>query len=123
MCDVLVLDDDPLVRMVAVDALADAGFSVQEASCLREARAVLASRSSCCKVLLVDHDLGEADRANGFDFAREQLAASPDVAAVFITGRWDLLQPRPQTPRERHLRKPYALSDLVRSVRELIDAA
>ena len=123
MCDVLVLDDDPLVRMVAVDALEDAGFSVEEASCLREARAVLASRPSCCKVLLVDHDLGETDQANGFDFARERLASSPEVGAVLITGRWDLLQARPRTPRERHLRKPYALSELVRSVRELIEAA
>ena len=120
MCDVLVLEDNHNVRIVSVCALREAGLSVVEASCLREARAALASLTSC-KVLLVDHDLGEADMANGFDFAREHLAASPKVGAVFITGRWDLLIGIPSTSRQRQLRKPFRVADLVRVVRELIE--
>ncbi len=120
MCDVLVLDDDPLVRSVTVEALEDAGLSVVAASCLREARAILAERS-VCRVLMVDHDLGEPDRANGFDFAERQLAASGDVAAIYTTGRWSLLDERRPTTRERHLPKPFRLADVVRSVKELLE--
>ncbi len=122
MCDVLVLEDDAIVRMIAVDALADAGFDVVEASSLQEARSVLASSGSC-KVLMVDHDLGEPDRANGFDFARERLAASACDAALYMTGRWNLFQGMAPTHRERHLRKPFRLAEMLRSVRDLVDAA
>ena len=119
MCDVLVLDDDPLVRSVAVEVLAEAGFSVVEASCLKEARRALEANERC-KVLLVDHDLGEHDRANGFDFARERLAVFENATAIYVTGRWHLYDGWVPTPRERHLPKPFRLADLVRSVEELV---
>ena len=122
MCDVLVLEDDPLVRVLTVDALAEAGLSVIEASSLQEARAVLAANTPC-RVLMVDHDLGEADEANGFDFARDRLAASDHVAALYVTGRWHLFEGMAPSRRERHLRKPFRLSELVRSVRDLLEAA
>ena len=122
MCDVLVLDDDPLVRMLVVEVLTESGFSVAGASCLQEARCILASQAFC-RILVVDHDLGEADRANGFDFARERLAVSDRVAVVYMTGRWHLLDGKGPTARERHLRKPFRLAEMVGSVQELLQAA
>ncbi len=122
MCDVLVLEDDPLVRTVMVEALADAGFSVIEASSLQEARAALAA-NAFCRVLMVDHDLGEADKANGFDFARDRVASSVDVSALYVTGRWHLLEDMVPSARERQLRKPFRLVELVQSVRDLLEGS
>ena len=121
MCDVMILEDDAFVRAIVAEVLVEAGFSVVEASCLREAREVASSIS--CRVLMVDHDLGEADRANGFDFARERLAASEDVSAIYVTARWNLFAGYAPSARERHLRKPFRMAELVHSVRELVSAA
>ena len=71
-------------------------------------------------MLLVDHDLGEADRANGFDFARGRLAACSGIAAIYMTGRWHLLAGHPPGTRERQLREPFSMAEMVSSVRELL---
>ena len=119
MCDVLVLEDDCLVRTLIVETLEDEGLSVAAASSLQEARTVMASHPFP-RVLLVDHDLREPDLTNGFDFARDRLSTSSGVAAIYMTARWHLLAEYPPSARERQLRKPFRLVDMVRSVRELL---
>jgi two-component system, response regulator PdtaR len=54
---VLVVDDEPLVRMTAADELEEAGFQVQEAANADVALAVLDARSDEVRVLFTDVDM------------------------------------------------------------------
>src|SRR5215217_1405565 len=67
---VLVVEDEPLVRAVAVDALEDAGFEVLEAATADYAVAVLGQRSDI-RVLFTDVEM--PGQLNGFQLARFAL--------------------------------------------------
>jgi CheY-like chemotaxis protein len=64
---ILVVDDDPLVRAVNVDALEDEGFKVLEAPTADYAARVRESRSG---IRLVFTDVILPGALNGFDLAR-----------------------------------------------------
>ena len=63
---VLVVEDEPLVRALAVDVLEEAGFDVLEAATADYALVVLEKREDIC-VLLTDVDM--PGRLNGFQLA------------------------------------------------------
>ena len=54
--DVLIVEDDPLIRMFGVDLLEDAGFEVIEASSADEALAIL-ERSHEVRLVFTDIDM------------------------------------------------------------------
>jgi len=81
---VLVVDDEPLIRMYAVDVLEDAGFSVVEAANAEEALAQL-SRHPEITVLFTDINMpGELD---GLDLAREVHRRRPHVQLIIASGK------------------------------------
>ena len=81
---VLVVEDEPLLRMMAVDILEDAGFTVEEASDGCEARRVLEARPDL-HVLFTDvHMPGDMD---GLALARWTAEALPHVGLVIVSGR------------------------------------
>jgi CheY-like chemotaxis protein len=53
---VLLVEDEPIVRMIASDSLEEAGFDVVEASNAQEAMAILAARDDV-GVLFTDVDM------------------------------------------------------------------
>ncbi len=119
MCDVLVVDDDTLIRTLVAARFEDAGLSVHSVGCLRDARDALDGAG--CRILVVDHDLGEIDGANGFDFGRAALAAAPHLGVIYVSGRWEMLEELRPGRRERNLPKPFRVDHLLRLSRELLD--
>jgi DNA-binding NtrC family response regulator len=61
MCDVLVLDDEPLIRELLVEALAYEGLSVREAETVRAAQAVL--REHGARLLVAGKNLREGEES------------------------------------------------------------
>ena len=81
---VLVVEDEPLVRALAVDDLEGAGFDVLEASTADYALVVLETREYIC-VLLTDVD--RPGRLNGFQLARIVQDHFHRVQVVIVSGK------------------------------------
>ena len=109
MIDVLVLDDDPTVRLMVAEALRDEGFRVDEAASLHQAR--LALCTNWCRLLIADHDLGEPDGADGFSFAQAMRQERPGLGVIYMTARMEHLATL--LPGELMLRKPFRLAALI----------
>jgi len=78
---ILVIDDEPALRQILVTVLTRAGYPVDEAECVADARARLAKGDvdvALCDITMPD--------GNGLDLLRETRAAKIDTVFVMITG-------------------------------------
>src|SRR5688500_16910987 len=100
---VLLVEDDDLVRTVAVDALEEAGFDVIEA--VNGEEAMERCRERVADILFTDIRL--PGRVDGWDIAERCRELNPDLPVVYATG-FSLDAPRP-VPGGRLLHKPYQL--------------
>jgi CheY-like chemotaxis protein len=107
---VLVVDDEPLIRLVAAETLRDEGFTVYEAADAAEALDVMAHHA---EVDLVFTDI-DMPGMSGLELALEIRRRRPDVRCLLTSGR-----PRPRgAPRGANfLPKPYSLGGLGAEVR------
>jgi CheY-like chemotaxis protein len=81
---ILLVEDEPLVRLTQVDILREAGFWVAEADDADEAFEILRRRQDV-SVVLTDVDMpGSLD---GFEFARLVTQGWPEVAVLVISGK------------------------------------
>lgn len=83
---VLVVEDEGLVRLMAVDMLEDAGFEVIEAASADEAWGVLEGRSGKVEVLFTDIEMPGS--MNGFTLASRVAERWPHIRLVMTSGRW-----------------------------------
>jgi two-component system, response regulator PdtaR len=81
---VLVVEDEPLIRMLVVDVLAERGLEVREASTAEEALAILAGQPEV-KVLFTDLNMPGA--LDGLELARRVHQHWPDVELLLTSGR------------------------------------
>jgi CheY-like chemotaxis protein len=112
---VLVVDDEALVRMCAVEILRDAGHMVFEAADAEEALAVL-DTSPSISVLFTDINMpGDMD---GLSLARRVQQRRPDVRVILTSGRLQL--PVGMIPAGGgFLPKPYAGEAVLRLVSQI----
>jgi len=83
---VLVVEDEPPVRMVVVDVLSDLGYTVLEAS---DGRAGLHIVESTARVDLLLTDVGLPGGMNGRQLADAAWQRRPDLKVLFMTGYAD----------------------------------
>ena len=119
---VLVVDDEPTVRMLVTEALEDLGHAVVEASDGAAALDVL--RSGVPLDLLIT-DVGLPGGTNGRQVADAGRAARPGLRVLFITGYAETaaighghLEPGMQV-----LTKPFAMDALASRIKDMIAAA
>jgi CheY-like chemotaxis protein len=79
----MLVDDEPLVRMVAAEHLEDLGYTVLEAGDAKEALQVFDSNSS---IALLITDVGLPGGMNGRQLAEAVREKRPDLDVLFITG-------------------------------------
>ncbi|HKH96480.1 MAG TPA: response regulator, partial [Beijerinckiaceae bacterium] len=79
---VLVAEDETLVRMVAVEALEDAGFQVYEARDSQEALTILEVRGQVVRALVSDITL---PNVNGLDLAQIVAERWPHIGIVLAS--------------------------------------
>ncbi len=117
--DVLLVEDGPLVRASAAEALRDAGLDVAEAA---SAEAALAAADGAAhgppRVLVADLHLGPG--MDGLSLGALLLRRWPQVGVVYATGHPEALDGRSLGPRERYVVKPFAPAALLRAVRRLM---
>lgn len=114
--NVLLVEDDEVVRKMVAGILTADGYRMTAVKSLAEARRVTAPAAP---VQLVIADLaGEGEK-----FVRQLFGSRPELR-VLCTSNHDFKMPVSWLPPEHQvcLNKPYALSELVRAVRKLLDA-
>ena len=110
--NVIVVEDEELLRAVAVQALEDAGFQVIEATTGEEA---ISKCQEPVDVLFTDIRLpGQID---GWDIAEHCRDADPKLPVVYATG-YSHVKPRP-VPGSRFFHKPYSLKGVIEAICEL----
>lgn len=81
---VLVVDDEPLLRMFNADLLSDAGFDVYEAGNADEALALLETTQG---IRVVFTDVEMPGRIDGFALARKIGSTWPEIGVLVTSGR------------------------------------
>lgn len=116
---ILLVDDEPLVRMIAAEALTDLGYTVIEAAEGATALKVLASQRA---IDLLVTDVGLPGGTNGRQVADAARVTRPDLKVLFITGYAEnAVLNHGHLERGMHLlTKPFAMDAFARKVRDLI---
>ncbi|HUI98539.1 MAG TPA: response regulator [Xanthobacteraceae bacterium] len=114
---VLVVEDESLVRMVAVDALRDAGFEVLEAA--DGERALDLYNSAPVDVLFTDIRLSGG--MSGWEVAEQCRSANPALPVIYASA---VASAPPRPVRESiWFQKPYTAEQVVTVVQAVADAA
>jgi CheY-like chemotaxis protein len=104
--NVLVVEDDPFIRDMAVTGLEDAGYQVMEAASGGQALRLLQTGISV-DALLTDIRMPEA---NGWEVARAYRQRFPNLPVVYVTGYSEQMQP---VTGGVILSEPYKMSQVV----------
>jgi CheY-like chemotaxis protein len=104
--NILVVEDDPLIRDMAVTELEEAGYEVMEAASGGQALRLLQT-GIAVDALLTDIRMPEA---NGWEVARAYRQRFPDLPVVYVTGYAEQMQP---VPGGVVISKPYRMAQLV----------
>ena len=109
---VLVVEDEPLVRIVVVEELELQGFAVAEADSATAARRLLADGRGEMAAAVIDVGLPDA---RGDEFAREIRKQWPRIPIILVSGYDEatLRQRFTDFDRVAFLSKPYLAHDLV----------
>jgi two-component system, response regulator PdtaR len=119
---VLLVEDEPLIRVIMAETLEDAGFAVIQAATGDEAISVINDEMVTITALVTDlHMPGETD---GADVALRVRQRWPDMPVVIASGRPDAMKVSWQEDKGyRLLRKPYLPRQLLGVLKELNLAA
>ena len=109
----LVVEDEPSLRLLCRINLELEGFDVFEASTLAEARAAVAARRP--NVVLLDLKIG---RESGADLIDELRMRTPPVPVALVTGS-AAVGSNAEGLADAYLRKPYTIDDLLSTVKDL----
>ena len=114
---VLIVEDEPLIRMLAVDAFQEAGFLVLEADCAAEALLV-SGGEPCIRLLFTDVNMpGEM---NGIDLAEHLKRLIPKLH-LMITSALPVSRPVGHLS-ALFVAKPYRIKDVCRTAQDLMAA-
>ncbi len=108
---VLVVEDDPLVRLFVIEALHDEGYAAEPAASAEEARALLDRRRY--DVLMTDIALPRGQ--DGFALAAWAARRRPGLRIVYSSGLAEPQHHRMQA-RGSFLEKPFGTNRLLRSI-------
>ena len=113
----LVVDDEPAIRLLCRVNLELDGYAVLEAASVGEARSVLAG--VIVDVVLLDLHLG-SDRSGAL--IAELRSRTPPVPVALVTGSTDTASAA-RAGADAVLSKPFAIEDLAATVRRLVGDA
>jgi DNA-binding NtrC family response regulator len=116
MCSrtVLIVEDEPLIRMMLADALCNEGYSVIEAATALEAIAVLGTK----EVRAVVTDIDMPGGLSGLDLTR-YVASYRKGLPVIVTSGGHLLRQEELPDNARFVAKPYKLRQILDMLLEI----
>ena len=116
---ILIVEDEPLIRLALMDMFEGAGFAVLEAGDASEAMALLDTHAGRIGILLTDIRLG--DGPDGWDVARHARSQLEDLPIVFVSGDSAGDWREAGIDRSVMLAKPVADGDLLAAVQTGLD--
>jgi PAS domain S-box-containing protein len=116
---VLVVDDDPNIRMLLAEVLEELGYNVIEAEDAAQGLAVLQSDRA---IDLLITDVGLPGSMNGQQMAAAARAARPGLKILFITGYADKAAADKAQAGTYTVAKPFALDALANRIKTIISA-
>ncbi len=118
---VLVIDDEPTVRMLVADVLSDLGYGAIEAE---DGPSGLRALQAAVRVDLLVTDVGLPGGMNGRQVADAARALRPGLKVLFITGYAEnaAVGNGHLEPGMAVLTKPFAMDDLAGKIRDLIQS-
>ena len=118
---VLIVDDEPTIRLLVTDILSETGYRVVEAE---DGPTGLRALAASPRVDLLITDVGLPGGMNGRQVADAARATRPGLKVLFITGYAEnAVLNHGHLERGMHvLTKPFAVEALVRRVREIVEA-
>jgi CheY-like chemotaxis protein len=118
---ILLVEDEPLILLVAQDALEAGGYTVLPAQLASEALAMLEQRASELSGLVTDVRLpGGTD---GWEIGRRARHLRPDLPIVYTTGDSAADWSAQGVPKSLVVQKPYAGAQLLTALSTLVTAA
>jgi CheY-like chemotaxis protein len=115
---VVVVEDEPVIRLLVTDTLEEAGFAVLEASDGDHAMRLLEDNAN--RVCALFSDINLPGSMNGVLLAKRARQHWPWISVVLASGR-----ARPDDAnmpaRTRFFAKPYSLAAIVKHIREVVD--
>ncbi|MCJ2058576.1 ATP-binding protein [Methylobacterium sp. J-048] len=119
---VLVVDDEPTVRMLVTEVLEDLGYTAIEAA---DSTAGLKVLQSDVRIDLLVSDVGLPGGLNGRQMAEAGRATRPGLKVLFITGYAEhaVLGNGPLAPGMQVITKPFGVEVLGARIREMIGTA
>lgn len=112
---VLVVEDEPLIRMFASDIASDAGFRVVEACNADEALAAIDADSS---IGIVFTDIHMAGSRDGLAMAREARDRWPPLRFLIVSGHRKV-EHNQLPPESKFFSKPYDEADIAKALLSL----
>ncbi len=118
---VLLIDDEPAIRMLVSDTLKEAGYAVLEAP---DGQSGLNLLRSAGKIDLLVTDVGLPGGFGGRQVADAARSLQPGLKVIFITGYAEnaVIDSVRHEAGMRVITKPFAIDDLVRKIAELLNA-
>jgi CheY-like chemotaxis protein len=116
---VLVVEDEMLLRMRAVDMVEDAGYTSVEAIDADQAVAILESRSD---IALVFTDIQMPGSIDGLGLARSVHKRWPPIKIILVSGQLKL-STSDIPPNSRFFGKPLQASQMIAEMRDMIGKA
>jgi CheY-like chemotaxis protein len=119
---VLLVEDEPAVRSLTRQVLQEQGYTVLEAPGGAEALDLASRHGGPINLLLTDLSMPEM---SGFEVAHRVLDRRPETRVLFMSGYAEECAQFSEPirgRRPRFLAKPFRLADLLRQVRETINA-
>lgn len=117
---VLVVDDEPSVRMLVVDVLEELGYLAVEAA---DGASGLKVLQGDARIDLLVSDVGLPGGMNGRQMADAARVGRPDLKVLFITGYAEnaVVGPGSLDPGMHVMTKPFAIQNLATRIRSLIE--
>jgi CheY-like chemotaxis protein len=116
---VLVVEDEPLVRLTIVDALEAGGYTVIEAAD-GPSGLLAVEQATQLRGLVTDIRMGPGP--DGWDVAHKAREKFPALAVVYVTGDSITEWPANGVPQSAVLQKPFATAELVTALANLLVA-
>lgn len=118
-CTVLIVDDDPMLRMLVVEMLSEFGYNALEAS---DSAAGLKILQSDVAIDLLISDVGLPGGLNGKQMADAALQIRPSLKVLFITGYADhsVMKTEHLHPRMQVMTKPFEMQAFAARIRSML---
>ena len=117
---ILVVDDDPAIQDVVMDALSEGGFEAAVTQPGEEAVPLLQGASANYRALITDINL--PGKLSGWEAAKRARELNPDIPVIYMTGAAAEEWASRGVPNSLLLQKPFAPAQIVTAIAQMLNA-